>query len=78
MLADRLLADSLIRGSTAALRGRVLPEADFEFRGGTGRRGQREGVRSHGFSQATGVGPKAKYPQLFLPSAVVLANPAAR
>jgi hypothetical protein len=45
VLADRLLADCLMRGNHAALRGRVLLEAHFEFRGGAARGGEREGMR---------------------------------
>jgi hypothetical protein len=45
-LADRLLADSLLRGHDTALRGPVLLDAHFEFRGGSSRGGERRGVRS--------------------------------
>ena len=45
IIADRLLADRLIRGSHAALLGRVLPDEHFEFRGGAARGGEREGMR---------------------------------
>jgi hypothetical protein len=45
VLADRLLADSLLRGAGTALRGRVLQEAHFEFRGGASRGGERDGMR---------------------------------
>jgi hypothetical protein len=45
VLADRLLADCLLRGSNSALRGRVLLDAHFEFRGGGSRGGEREGMR---------------------------------
>ena len=45
VLADRLLADSLLRGSGTALQGRVLPEAHFDFRGGASRGGERAGMR---------------------------------
>jgi hypothetical protein len=45
MLADQVLADRLLRGSEAALRGRVLPDTHFEFRGGTSQGGERGGLR---------------------------------
>ena len=45
VLADRLLADLLLRGSEMAIRGRVLMDTHFEFRGGESEGGQREGVR---------------------------------
>jgi hypothetical protein len=45
VLADQVLASLLLRGSDTALRGRVLPEADFEFRGVSTAGGEREGVR---------------------------------
>lgn len=45
MLADRLLADCLLRGSDAAIRGRVLLDAHFEFRGGASHGGERDGMR---------------------------------
>jgi hypothetical protein len=45
VVADRLLADCLMRGSHAALRGRVLLDAHFEFRGGAARGGERVGMR---------------------------------
>lgn len=45
VLADRVLADSLLRGSDTAIRGRVLLDAHFDFRGGTSLGGEREGVR---------------------------------
>jgi hypothetical protein len=45
IIADRLLADSLLRGSGTAIRGRVLQEAHFEFQGGTSRGGERDGMR---------------------------------
>jgi hypothetical protein len=44
VLADTVLADRLLRGSAVAIRGRVLEEAHFDFRGGVGQ-GEREGVR---------------------------------
>jgi hypothetical protein len=45
ILGDRILADSLLRGSETAIRGRVLTEAHFEFGGGMAQGGQREGTR---------------------------------
>lgn len=45
VLANRLLAECLLRGSEAALRGRVLLDAHFEFRGGVSRGGERDGTR---------------------------------
>lgn len=45
VLADRLLADQILRGSGTALRGRVLVDAHFEFRGGVSQGGEREGMR---------------------------------
>jgi len=44
-VADRLLAGCLLQGSHTALRGRLLTEAHFEFRGGSSRGGERLGVR---------------------------------
>lgn len=46
ILADRLLAECLLRGSENAIRGRVLPDAHFEFRGGVTLGGERDGVRA--------------------------------
>jgi hypothetical protein len=46
VLADRLLAESLLAGSSLALRGRALPDAHFEFRGGSSWGGERAGMRS--------------------------------
>jgi hypothetical protein len=46
VLADQVLALWLLRGTSTVLRGRVLPEGDFEFRGGNTRGGEREGLRS--------------------------------
>jgi hypothetical protein len=45
VLADRVLAGSLIRGSGIAIRGRVLLDSHFEFRAGESEGGEREGVR---------------------------------
>ena len=45
VLADRVLADALLRGMGMAIRGRVLLAAHFEFRGGQSRGGERHGVR---------------------------------
>jgi hypothetical protein len=45
VLADQVLAGLLLRGTETALRGRVLPEAHFEFRGGTTQGGERGGMR---------------------------------
>lgn len=44
-LADQVLAGQLLRGVVTAVRGRVLPEAHFEFRGGVTTGGEREGMR---------------------------------
>jgi hypothetical protein len=44
-LADQVLAGQLLRGVATAVRGRVLPEVHFEFRGGITTGGQREGMR---------------------------------
>ena len=44
-IADRVLAGWLLRGNDIAIRGRVLLEAHFEFRGGSERGGVREGAR---------------------------------
>jgi hypothetical protein len=44
-LADRVLAGWLLRGNLLAIRGRVLLEEHFEFRGGCERGGEREGAR---------------------------------
>ena len=46
VLGDRLLAESLLRGSSVALHGRTLPDAHFEFRGGVARGGERAGLRA--------------------------------
>ena len=45
MLADRVLAGLLLTDPPAAVRGRVLVESHFEFRGGSRRGGEREGTR---------------------------------
>jgi hypothetical protein len=45
VLADRVLAGHLLRGAAAAVRGRVLPESHFAFRGGISTGGEREGLR---------------------------------
>ncbi len=44
-LADRVLAGRLLRGVNQAIWGRVLGEADFEFRGGSARGGERTASR---------------------------------
>jgi len=44
-VADRVLAGRLLRGNLLAIRGRVLLEEHFEFRGGAERGGEREGAR---------------------------------
>ena len=44
-LADQVLAGQLLRGVVTALRGRVLPESHFEFRGGVATGGERGGMR---------------------------------
>ena len=44
-VADRVLAGWLLRGNMLAIRGRVLLEEHFEFRGGAERGGEREGAR---------------------------------
>jgi hypothetical protein len=44
-VADRVLAGWLLRGNDIAIRGRVLLEGHFEFRGGSERGGEREGAR---------------------------------
>jgi hypothetical protein len=44
-VADRVLAGWLLRGNDLAIRGRVLLDAHFEFRGGSERGGEREGAR---------------------------------
>jgi hypothetical protein len=45
MVADRVLAGCLIRNNETAVRGRVLLDAHFEFRGGESEGGERKGVR---------------------------------
>jgi hypothetical protein len=45
VLADQILAARLLRGTPAAVKGRVLPESHFAFRGGISTGGEREGVR---------------------------------
>jgi hypothetical protein len=44
-VADRVLAGWLLGGNDIAIRGRVLLEAHFDFRGGSERGGEREGAR---------------------------------
>ncbi len=44
-VADRVLAGWLLRGDMMAIRGRVLLDAHFEFRGGCRPGGEREGAR---------------------------------
>jgi hypothetical protein len=46
VIADRVLADSLLHGTDTAIRGRVLRESHFVFRGGSARGGEREGIRA--------------------------------
>ncbi|MGN6392355.1 MAG: hypothetical protein ACTHM9_08945 [Gemmatimonadales bacterium] len=46
-LADRVLAQALLRRGGTPILGRVLLEAHFEFRYGTARGGERHGVRHH-------------------------------
>jgi hypothetical protein len=48
VLADRVLAQSLLSRRGAGIRGRVLLDAHFEFRHGTGLRGERHGLRPAG------------------------------
>ena len=45
VMADQVLAGLLLRGVDAAVRGRVLLESHFEFRGGSTAGGEREGMR---------------------------------
>ena len=45
VVADRVLAQSLLRASDGTIRGRVLVEAHFEFRHGTSLGGERHGLR---------------------------------
>ncbi|HUR94979.1 MAG TPA: hypothetical protein VMY76_10375 [Gemmatimonadales bacterium] len=44
-VADRVLAGALLRGRLVTMRGRVLPDEHFEFRGGATRGGERQGSR---------------------------------
>jgi hypothetical protein len=44
-VADRVLAGWLIRGELISVRGRVLLDAHFEFRGGSAGGGERDGMR---------------------------------
>lgn len=44
-VADRVLAAWLLGGNLIAMRGRVLLDAHFEFRGGSPPGGKREGAR---------------------------------
>jgi hypothetical protein len=53
VMADRVLAGSLIRGGESAIRGRVLLDTHFEFRGGESEGGVREGVRFRGRETTT-------------------------
>jgi len=46
IVADRVVAGRLICGSGTVVRGRVLLDSHFEFRGGGSERGERNGVRS--------------------------------
>src|SRR5262249_58279598 len=46
LLADRVLAGQLLRGTHSVTCRRVLHEADFEFRGGAGRGGNRSAGRA--------------------------------
>ena len=48
VVADRVLAQSLLRASDGIIRGRVLLEAHFEFRHGTSLGGERHGLRLRG------------------------------
>jgi hypothetical protein len=45
VMADQVLAGQLLRGVDAAIRGRVLLESHFEFRGGVTTGGERGGMR---------------------------------
>ena len=45
VVADRVLAQSLLRASDGIIRGRVLLEAHFEFRHGRSLGGERHGLR---------------------------------
>lgn len=45
VVADRVLAQSLLRASDGTIRGRVLLEAHFEFRCGRSLGGERHGLR---------------------------------
>ena len=45
-VADRVLAGWLLRGNLIAIRGRVLLDEHFEFRGGSRREGERQGERA--------------------------------
>ncbi|MEP6687288.1 MAG: hypothetical protein ABJC36_03005 [Gemmatimonadales bacterium] len=45
VVADRVLAQSLLRASDGIVRGRVLLEAHFDFRHGTSLGGERHGLR---------------------------------
>ena len=45
VVADRVLAQSLLRASDGTVRGRVLLEAHFEFRHGRSLGGERHGLR---------------------------------
>jgi len=45
MVADRALAQTLLRAGDGTFRGRVLVEAHFEFRHGTALGGERHGLR---------------------------------
>jgi hypothetical protein len=45
VVADRVLAQALLRASDGTIRGRLLLEAHFEFRHGTSLGGERHGLR---------------------------------
>ena len=45
ILADRVLAGQLLRGRYDLIWGRMLVESYFEFRGGSGRTGERAAIR---------------------------------
>ncbi|HEX3275491.1 MAG TPA: hypothetical protein VHR43_11590 [Gemmatimonadales bacterium] len=54
VMADRVLAQSLLSHRGSGIRGRVLLDAHFEFRHGAGSGGERHGVRGGGWAAPEG------------------------
>jgi hypothetical protein len=58
-VGDRVLAGWLIRGGETVIRGRVLLDTHFEFRGGESERGERTGVRARAVRPSAAYAPAA-------------------